>query len=136
MNIAALVDRGTALLEQAIATSGTTVTISRDVDDQDETVNLTTLAITDPTPAAPLIIDAAALVIATAAEDVPAGTDRVDNETVVRVFLPVAVTDIRQGDILTVTASRDVRLTGAQLLVTAVLDDPLGLRRQVEARRR
>jgi hypothetical protein len=136
VNLAALAAGGATLLEQAIATSGTTVTISRDSDDQDETVDLDTLAVSDPTSTDPIATDVAALIVTTAATDVPVGTDRSLAEPTFRVFFPVTVTDVQQNDVLTVTASRDTQLTGAQLLVTAVLPDALGVRRQLEARRR
>lgn len=135
MNLAGLADRGAALLGQAIDTSGTTVTITRDPNDQDETVNLTTLAITDPTPETTIATGVAALVITAGPTEVTVGTERTAALPTFRVLLPITVTDVQERDRLTVTASRDTRLTGAQLLVTAVLDDALGIARGVEARR-
>lgn len=136
MNLASLAASGQTLAEAAITTSGTVVTISRDTDDQDETVNLTTLAITDPTPTTPIATGVTALIVTAGPTEVTVGTDRTVNEPTFRVLLPITVTDIQERDVLTVTASRDARITGAELLVTAVLDDALGVVRQVEARRR
>jgi hypothetical protein len=135
VNLASLADAGGRLLEQAITTSGTVITISRDGDDMDETVNLTTLAITDPTPESAIATDVPALIIAVGPVEQSVGTDRTEAETTFRVFFTPDVTDVQERDRLTVTASRDARLTGAQLLVTAALDDPLGVRREIQARR-
>jgi hypothetical protein len=135
VNLAALAAGGATLLEQAIATSGTTVTISRDSDDQDETVDST------PSRSAtrrrrPIATDVAALIVTAAATDVPVGTDRTLAEPTFRVFFPVTVTDVQQRPCSPSPPVATHRLTGAQLLVTAVLDDALGVRRQLEARRR
>lgn len=135
MNLAGLADRGAALLGQAIDTSGTVVTISRDPDDQDETVDLTTLAISDATPVTTVATGVAALVTTNGPTEVTVGTERTASPSTFRVLFPVGVTNVQERDRLTVTASRDTRLTGAQLFVTAVLDDALGIARTVEARR-
>lgn len=135
MNLTGLVQRGQTIAESAIATSGTTVTISRDSDDQDETVDFTTLAVSDPTPDTTVATGVAALITTTGPTEVTVGTDRIAAESTFRVLLAIAVSDVKERDRLTVTACRDTRLTGAQLLVTAVLDDALGVVRTVQARR-
>lgn len=135
MNLTRLAETGRRAVEQAIATSGTIVTISRDSGDDDETVDFDTLEVTDATPVQPLQSDLPALIIATGAENVDGGTDRTVHPTSFRVYLPIAVADVRELDLLTVTSARDGRLTGATLLVTEVLDDAIGVARQLTARR-
>lgn len=135
LNVTQVFDRGAKILSQAIATSGTTVTISRDADDLDATVDFDTLAITDPTPAQQLATGVKAFVTTTGNATVDVGPGRTAAPSTFHVFLPITVTNVADGDVLTVTRTRDTRLAGARLLVTEVLDDAAGVARQLAARR-
>jgi hypothetical protein len=135
VNLTRVASRGRALLESALDTSSTTVAIRRDADDLDATVNLDTLAITDAAPAIPVVRRVPALIVSMGPEAKPVGRDRDEPTPTHNVWLPVIVVNVQDGDLLDVTAKLDALLDGATLLVTAVLDDGVGVGRHLHARR-
>lgn len=135
INLGALAARGQTLFESAVATAGTTVSISRDSDDTDETVDFDTLEVTDPTEPGTVATDVQAIIVSQGAAVDDQGPNRTAHPATYSILLPVSVTDIAEGDVVTVTASRDSLLTDARLLVTDVLDAGIGVLRTVHARR-
>lgn len=135
MNLTQQLVRGRALLEEAIRTSGTKVRLSRDGDELEVAVDLDTLEVTEPTPAT-LATGIPALIVAMGPQEQELGPNRSEHPPTHNVWLPVSIVDIEEGDVLTVeTAKMDPRIRGAELRVTAVLDDGIGVGRHLHARR-
>jgi hypothetical protein len=135
VNLTRVASRGRALLESALDTSSTTVAIRRDADDLDATVDFDTLAIADTSPAARVAPKVSALITSMGPEARTVGRDRDEPTPTHNVWLPVTVVNVQDGDLLDVTAKLDALLDGATLLVTAVLDDGVGVGRHLHARR-
>jgi hypothetical protein len=135
VNVAAIATRGQAVVESAIASSKTRVTISRDADDLDQTVDLDTLDVTDTVGARTVVANVRALITAAGPQEQPLGPNRAKAAPTYVVLLPVAVTDVQDEDVIVVTESRDPLLKNARLTVTAVLDAGVGVVRTLHARR-
>lgn len=135
IDLAALTGRGRTLVEQAIATSGTKVTITRDLDDLDATVDFDTLEISDATSGSTVATNVSVLIVVEGPDVESVGPDRDSHPPSYRALFKVATVNVAEGDVLIVTASRDPHLKGGRLLVTAVLDDSMNVVRTVRARR-
>lgn len=134
MNLTALYARGTALAADAIDTSGTTVTFSRDPDlTTGVTVDKATLAVSDATPAVDVLVDEPAILVATGTVDVEEGPGRIRTRTVYRILLRPSATAIRKNDVGTVTAAQDTALIATKVLVTSAAPDPSGAFHDVRA---
>ena len=135
VDLGAIATRSRAIIASALATSGVTLTFTRDPDDTDETVDFTTLAPTDPTPETTVAANVQALIAVDGNPATPAGRDREVSPTEVTFVVDITVTDPQVDDIATVNTAPDSRLVGARLRVTAVADDGLGIARKITARR-
>lgn len=135
LDLRAVASRAKTVMDGLLATSGTTVTFSRDPDDLDDTVNLSTLAVTDPTPATVVAGNVQAIIVIDGNPEHPVGPARDASPTTVTVIVAISVTGVRVDDLVTVNAAPDVQLVGARLRVLAVGDDGVGVARRITARR-
>ncbi len=128
LDIGPLLELGAQLAADAINTSGTVVDIHRNPGGTNRAaVNRQTLEVTDPTPAAPLHRALPAIVVAQqSAAQQPQGPNLDEQRDAYVVTLLPTVTDVRERDEVTVTASLDDRLTGRTLVVLRVADGTAG----------
>lgn len=135
VDLGAIADRGREVITAALQTSKTRLSVLRDVNDTDVTVNFETLEVTNPTPEGVVATNVRAILVAVGAEGEELGAARTHSATQFLVLLPITVTNLQDEDVLRVDRNPDRRLVGARLLVTAVGDDGLAVVRRVEARR-
>lgn len=135
IDLQAIAGRGRTIIDALLATSGTLVTFSRDPDDLDETVNLTTLAITDATPPVTVAANVPVLVVVDGNPEQPVGPAREQAPTTVTFIAAISLTGVAVDDLATVNTAPDTQLVGAQLRVLAVADDGVGVARRITARR-
>jgi flagellar basal body rod protein FlgF len=125
IDLGQILDQVLPLAASAIATSGTTVDLARPAGTiVDGTADPVTLAVTE----APVTVVASGL----PAIVTPAGRQTADRPgyptapqttpAAYTVLLDPSVVDVQPGDVLTVTASLDVRLTGRSFVVVDVPD--------------
>ena len=127
LDLNALFGRAQSLAEQAIATSGTRVKAQRGHDKT--TVHADTLVETVVTAAPVTYADVDAILVpqaggANGQQPYP-GTVRADNQW--RLVLPVTTTNVLVGDVFTVLACRDPRLSvSRKFIVKAIPDSSAG----------
>lgn len=134
IDVGAILDGVQPLVEAAIDTMGTTVTVRRNpAGGQDKTTDRATGAVTDPAPATAVHTAIPAIVIPLAGgAALPDGVNldgRVDGY---RVLLLPSVTDVQKRDEVQVVASRDTRLAGRAMTVERVPDSSAGAVRVLE----
>lgn len=132
VNLAAALDIATQAVAGALATIGTTVTITRS--SPVVTVNLDTLVPT--APAETVLFAAIDAIVAYPNQgsrlEVYPGATQIQ-EPNWPITLPPQVVDIRRGDRITVNTSRDARLIGKVFEITVVIGTSAGAARQVLA---
>jgi hypothetical protein len=134
VNLTRLLQSGGRIVVAAIATSGTTVTFSRDPDLQTGvTVDKDTLTITDATPQTDVLVDELAVVQRTGTVEIPDGPGRTKAVPAYRILLRPSAAVLRRDDVGSITAALDPHLVGAKLTVTAAAPDPSGAFQNVEA---
>jgi hypothetical protein len=134
LDLGPVLDRATTLLGQALQTVGTVVDLVRP--GPGATVDPETTA-TVPGAETVLATGVPALVV----PDAPGGLERIypgareGQEPRIRVLLPPEYVDLRRGDEIRVTESRDERLVGARLTISVMVDNSAGVGRTVLALR-
>lgn len=135
LDLQAIAGRGRTIIDSLLATSGTTVTFSRDPDDLDDTVNLTTLAVTDPTPPTVIAANEPAMIVINGNPEQPVGPARDQAPTAITIITRIGLAGVTIDDVATVNTAPDAQLVGAEFRVLAVADDGVGVARRITARR-
>ena len=134
IDLGQILDSVQPLVEAAIETMGTTVTIRRNpAGGQDQVTDRSTLAVTDPAGGADVHVEIPAIVIPLAGG--AALPDGVNLDGVVdgyKVLLLPDVVDVQERDEIEVIASRDGRLPTRRMLVDKVPDSSAGMVRTLE----
>lgn len=124
---------GADLAAQAITTSGTEVSLSRNPKGRsDAATNRATLGLTDPAPAAPYATGQPAIVTPQpSAAQQPEGPNLTGQADVYQIDLLPDVVDVQERDEVTVTASLDARMVGRTFVVDHVADGTAGAVRRL-----
>lgn len=127
MNLTTLYERGQAIVESAIRTAGTKVSVLRDADLLSTvTVDKTTLAVADSTPATAVMSNVPAIAVRVGVQQVDAGPGRKSARPAYRILLRSNASEVRQYDLVRFETSQDAALIGLVLVVTEATVDPSG----------
>lgn len=128
VDLGSIYDRGGAVLNRAIETSGSRISVSRDADLAGGiTVDKATLAVTDATPPTAVMANEPALVMAAGTVEVSVGPGRTKARPAYRFLLRATAKAVQKGDEIRFTRSREPQLLPAVLEVTESTAHPTGL---------